>query len=529
MSDIPFGLESKSTYAALSPSDLQSLGRRAAVEYLSGSSSLNDSIVKIAREHPSISTHQVRRVVEFANQETFSRLFSDNEKYASDKNIDFSVADPGEILLEINNGARPQTMSPAADDYARGSVKLGQAGLEADAALSKLFLGVDFAPPGLEKVACAQRSKNESGDLVLDRIFDLTSKHASANGDDYSSVLSRVLGDEKSKQADVAPGMMPQAPAPMPQEEPMSAEDGDSYNKQMLEIQREIELAKKRQELQKVQQQTLDAMNPQGQPGAVPAPAPEGPPPDAGVAGAPAEAAPEAMAGQLPMPEEQIPAPAAGAVTAPPGGEGIKMGSFTKQAFDYIRARRPHAGLLIKAAQEAHSLEAIKKEVSKRDYYPWANPYGSLIRTRQKLAKMLDECFSASAKNEEMKKEASAELHKAVSQYMWNGGNLGEVAHLMHEVNGNESEVKLAFASLCGELSKQGMDLIKAEADSIQYGICKTACYRVPNLNHPIAKIYASMCKLAEGDTVFSETNRRIQNQYNLVDKAIKEGLRNAS
>ena len=115
MPDLPFGLETKNTYAALSPADLQSMGRQASAAYLCSGTPLNDAIIKLARQHPSISPHQVQRVVEYANQETFSKLFSDNEKYASDKNIEFDVADPGDVLLELNNGAKPQVMSATPD------------------------------------------------------------------------------------------------------------------------------------------------------------------------------------------------------------------------------------------------------------------------------------------------------------------------------------------------------------------------------------------------------------------------------
>src|SRR5688572_10722848 len=123
MSDLPFGIETKNTYAALSPADLQSLGKRASASYLAGEASLNDAIIKVAREYPSISPHQVQRVIEFANQETFSRLFSDGEKNASDKNIEFPVADPSVILLELNNGAKPQIMTAPPDDYSSSPVK----------------------------------------------------------------------------------------------------------------------------------------------------------------------------------------------------------------------------------------------------------------------------------------------------------------------------------------------------------------------------------------------------------------------
>jgi hypothetical protein len=150
--EMPFGLARQVKYAALSSEDLNTMGKRAADSYLSCGVPLNKAVVKLAQEHPSISPHQVKRVVEYANQETFQRLFDDNEKYASDKNIDFPLADPRIILHELNDGARPHIMTPPPDDYSQAPVKMAHANVEADIELCRMF-GVEPVSPGMEKAA----------------------------------------------------------------------------------------------------------------------------------------------------------------------------------------------------------------------------------------------------------------------------------------------------------------------------------------------------------------------------------------
>ena len=138
-------------HAKLSKEELESFGKQAAVTYMSTGCSLNEAIIKIARQHPSISSHQVKRIAEYANQETFARLFSDNEKYASDKNVEFPVADPGEILQTLNMQAAPDVVHLPDSDYHTGPVKVASDAreLEADIALVREF-GFDPVSPGTE-------------------------------------------------------------------------------------------------------------------------------------------------------------------------------------------------------------------------------------------------------------------------------------------------------------------------------------------------------------------------------------------
>jgi hypothetical protein len=525
MNDFDLGLLSRKTFAALSPADLQSLGKRASLSYLSGEGSLNDSIIKIAREYPSISHHQVQRVVEFANQETFSRLFSNNEKYAQDKNIDFDVADPGVILRELDSSARPAAMSVPPDEYSYSPVKLAHSAVEADMAVAKMF-GFNPELPG--SASSGSYSKTKTAEEVVGRVLP------QAGGD----FLDRIMSVGMDKHADI-PGMVPQAiPQAMPAQgqgqDPGSDAGGDTHNEQMLNLQREIELAKKRQELQKVEQQTLDGMNPQGQPGAVPAPGPSAPTdqgvaaPDAGMAAAPTEQ-PAGPVESAPMPQEQqIPPPAEGAITAPPGS-GTKMGSLTKQAMEYIKSDRPQSDLLLKAAALSVSLDKIKQAASSKGDYPMANPYGEVIRAKQKIARLLEDATYALGKNSELHKEATARFQREVAQHLWNGGNLAEVAQLMTAVHGEPVSVKIALASAMEELVRQGIDTSKAQAEAIKYEMEKSASTRTPNLKHPIAEAYSDLSKLAEGDQVLGEVRTQLYRQYQVVEKALQEGMLNAS
>lgn len=557
MSDLPFGLETKNTYAALSATDLQSMGKQAAATYLCGGTSLNDAIIKLARQHPSISPHQVQRVVEYANQETFSKLFADNEKYASDKNIEFDVADPGDVLLELNSGASPQIMSADPSSYSRDPVKFAHSEVEADLALTRTFLGVDWASPGAEKTAMVVAQVSPGGDIQLldqfspekvaaeedavDRVLALGEGAHTPAKNEHTPQSSQTHDEEAVK---VAMEMGPPVDATQPPPQMEGAEDeeeGGDHHDQMLEVQREIELAKKRQELQKIQQQTLDQMNPQGAPGGAPAPGPgtpgqEGMPPEgmppggappAPPGGAPVEAAPPPPmpGGGGPMPQE-MPPPMAGAMAAPPGGAMPKTGSasdLTKQAMDYAKSGRPHADLVLQDLAAATSLERIKEATAGKSDYPMANPYGGLIRVKQKVARLLEDANYAVSKNRELQKEASGRFKKAVSHHLWDGGNFGEVAHLMASVSPDAESVKVAMDAIVPELMERGLDPVRARAASIEYEMTKGAGARAPNPDHPITQAFADLCKLAEGGEVLSRAQTKLESNYQDIEKTLQE------
>jgi hypothetical protein len=158
-----------------------------------------------------------------------------------------------------------------------------------------------------------------------------------------------------------------------------------------------------------------------------------------------------------------------------------------------------------------------------------ANPYGNLIRSKQKIAKLLEDATYARDKNVELYKEASMIFQKEVAQHLWNGGNLGEVAHLMSSVNSSASDMKTVLASAMPELVRQGLDPVKARAQMISYEMEKGASSRVPNPNHPIARTYGDLLKLAEGDSILKVSCSQLQEQYRVVDVALREVMAHAS
>lgn len=133
----------------MSTSDLTSLAKQASQEYLVGGTSLNDAIIKVAREHPGITADQLQRVVEYANNETFQALF---EKQAGDKNVKFPLADTREILRSLDIQARPSGYE-LSDDYSSDPEKLAAKNpIEADLVLMEMF-GISASTPAMQKAA----------------------------------------------------------------------------------------------------------------------------------------------------------------------------------------------------------------------------------------------------------------------------------------------------------------------------------------------------------------------------------------
>jgi len=146
--ELPLGLSRNRTYAPLTASDLEMLGKRASDMYLRKEASLNDAVSQLAGQHAGISPEQIKRVVEFANQNTFQSIF---EKQAGDKNVEFDLADPGVVIRELNDGARPAVYNPVPEEYGREPVKTSSAVLT-DLELFQIF-GVQPSTPAIEKSA----------------------------------------------------------------------------------------------------------------------------------------------------------------------------------------------------------------------------------------------------------------------------------------------------------------------------------------------------------------------------------------
>jgi hypothetical protein len=574
---IPFGLESKKTFAPLNATDLETMGKMAANRFLAGESSLNDAVIKEAREHPSISTHQVRRVVEFANQEAFARLF---EKNAGDKNIEFNIADPGVVLHAMNDSARPGTITATPSEYNSAPVKLAHSDAEADLQLAREF-GFDMASPHSEKTvfACVDPARGnvidffvkQAGHPLMDRLQMMQEQSASPEagtlltGDEQVPVDARQMSEEEEAQKvsggppdammppEAYPDLMaegqpqqeasPQTPPPAgapegsaaaqgPNVSPESANAND-HNDRMLELQREIEFAKKRQELASIQQKMLEQMAPQ------PPPLPPGVQPAGSQMPAPM---PPDMAAQQPPPgvppggeaaaPQEIPPPFAGAITAPPGSGLPKTSSaLTKEALAYAKSGRPGALQVIEDLEQATSLDRIKAATAQRPQYKEHRPFGDLERTREKVAYLWREAKVAVDTNVAMTKEAMDRFVHSVEQHVLGGGNVGEVAHVLQstpEANSYPYLTDVAVKTAMKALIDRRLDITKMKVAAIQYEQTAGGA-RCANPSHPIVVTFRDFCKVALAQGPLNAALDKLGSTKALVESTYQEALRHVA
>jgi hypothetical protein len=610
--DIFFGPSSKKTYAALSPTDLETMGKIAANRFLSGEMSLNDAIVKMAREQPSISNHQVRRVVEFANQEAFQRLF---EKQAGDKNVEFPIADPGHVLSSLNNSAKPGTVFMSPSEYESGPVKHASADVEADLVIARMF-GYDLASPLAEKTAdeATDRIMRQREDSALGNqgapLSQGNETPNDARGMSYDEEAMKLSGpmDERlanmtqqppqdsqqagqaipqaaqqSEQAEQMPGAVEQpttdGPAQSPDgmgaqqpadggpaTDPAMATDagGEHHQSRMLGLQREIEYAKKREELAKIQQKMVQAMNPGvaapgqdpnqaaaeqaaqqtgGDPTQAAAQAQQagGQDPNAQAAQDPsaqpqdpnAQAAAQDPSSQAQAPQEQpIPPPLSGAIMQPPGSAMPKTSAarMTKEAMAYVKAGRPGSDYVLQDLRQAVSLAHIKMATARRaDGYAEANPYGDLIRMRQKVAMLRDEAKMAVDTNIALTQEAMDGFVDKVAQHILSNGSIGEVAHAIESTPGETYLKEVAIKTAMQDLTRRGLDPVQARAELITYEMSKRAHVRATNPNNPIVSSFLTFHKLAMGQSTLNEALKTLDQHQAELNSTFNEVVRHAS
>lgn len=565
MDDTPFGLSQPSTYASLSAQDLDSMGKRAALCFLEEGVPLNDAVVKLAKECPNISSHQIQRVVEFANNHTFSKVF---EKQAGDKNIEFPVADPSVVMKELDNGARPSRMETA-PDYGKDPVKTAHAAVEHDAILMEAF-GFDLATPGTERTAINVMQKTAGGDM---RVVDTILRNAPSPG---GAPADRILMHKQSRAMGTPSVFMPGGAlehglwgaltgkksgkkkvgmAPMQMVAPQEEAPAETTTQQHPEIthraniramDRRIEIEKKKQELVSMQAKGMQVQGDMGgaPEGSAPPPGPPpGPPPESGMpppeAGAPAEGMPPGGEGGVPAggqpPMAGPPMPPPGPPPGLPGGmpypmdEQRKMGSaLVKQAMAYAKSGRPRTRDVLSDLEKGASLERIKAAVS-RDLYPQDNPHGELIRTKQKLARMMTDLERSCGHNQELRKQAAEEFGAAVVEHLYSGGSMGEVAHAMEHVGGTTLDANVALKTASVALERHGFDLPKLQAQAIVYEMEKGASVRALNPQHPLIQTYASLCKISEKQGELTDALQKVSSSYaeahELVGKAVVNGV----
>lgn len=515
MDDMPFGLAQQTTYAKLSPQDLDLMGKQASLCYLENGVSLNEAIVKIAREHPSISPHQIRRVVEAANTHTFSHIF---EKQAGDKNVEFPIADPSIVLKELDDGARP-IRTVTAEDYAMSPVKQSHVTLDQDMTLATAF-GYDLASPRSEKTAMAVMTKQANGRLFVDRIMAVNAPE---------DVASRILK--------TAEGIDPMEMVPAQANAPVNTSQHPeiTHRENMRAMERRIELEKKKQELIAMQAKEIQAMGDMG--GAPQAGAPttnQGAAPEAAVAGGEPPVPAGGAEPTAPPPMMAPPPPPPGPPPGLPGGEPFPMetmkkagSALTKVAMSYVKSNRPNSAEMRRDLESGFTLNKIKEASARKSKsYPDADPYRDMVATKEKLARMVDDATRAKSHNGQLLKEATVRFQEAVRDHLLGGGNMGEVAQALGQVRGSGAFTKAAMKSLMPELMRFGFNPAKLQAQTIAYEMEKGASTRFVDPKHPIVASYADLYKVASNQSVLRRACSDLESKYKEANKLLGEVIR---
>lgn len=192
----------------VSPELLETLGKQAAKRFVEQGEALNESIVKLAAQHSQLENEHIKRVVEFANNETFQQLFQKE----ADKNIHFPVADAGVVIRDLKDGG-----SPAHDGKTLVNSSYGSEPSRSDAgmdALSTAFsdAGTQNSDSSLSKLAGVHTEGVHANpaDDVYDQHINLQAAHTklaeahesfdlalkAAKDDFYKQAKAELLSDE---------------------------------------------------------------------------------------------------------------------------------------------------------------------------------------------------------------------------------------------------------------------------------------------------------------------------------------------
>jgi hypothetical protein len=200
---------------AVSASTLLLMAKEASKAFLDHKTPLNDSIVKMAQQHPEWGGEHIRRVIEAANQETYAILF--DKEASAVKNIVYDLADPDIVLPQLEKEARAHVVLPAGAAYNGDTPDFRDAlnEAESDAILANAF-GI---PAAQEKLAAAAVHTTRDWDQALgaldhvraeagglermheDLVYDFGHqvKQAMLDGDslaDIGAVLEGMLGEK---------------------------------------------------------------------------------------------------------------------------------------------------------------------------------------------------------------------------------------------------------------------------------------------------------------------------------------------
>lgn len=193
-------LGGQSSHASVSPEALENMGKEASVLHLTTGLALNDAIVKLASLHPDFNSEQVKRVAEFANTATYLALHDKNKTAGSAHSYpQFELADPGRIIQDLSDGAKPTRITEADLDYSSLPEKNKVSSVYADSMIDELFKTASCEDEpvskddALREVMAAMYTLESSRDILRNsgESFNMMNKEASDNY--YSSVKTHLL------------------------------------------------------------------------------------------------------------------------------------------------------------------------------------------------------------------------------------------------------------------------------------------------------------------------------------------------
>ncbi len=141
----------------ISGEELEVMGKKAASRYLCGEcTSLNDAVIETVKQ-AGLSPEQVKRVIEFTNQNAYVGCFN---KLGSDhKYVEFhgGPADPAAILKDLNDGGGGPVFDRGLADYSREPMEKS----------SSVLLAQNRSRMGLEKTASASSPAEEAFEAMF--------------------------------------------------------------------------------------------------------------------------------------------------------------------------------------------------------------------------------------------------------------------------------------------------------------------------------------------------------------------------
>lgn len=177
----------------LTGEQLEVLGKNAAAEWSSGrSKSLTDAVVSAVKT-ASLSTEQVKRVVEFANTAAYLSEF--HKEGASHKVVDFGgqgPASPSEVLQSLNYAGHSTETASGSSDYHMPPSSQKTASAWEETAFSQMFPSTEASYP----------EENPLGDAIdirdkLASAYETTTSMMSGLEVEYDDLSNRIFGHVK--------------------------------------------------------------------------------------------------------------------------------------------------------------------------------------------------------------------------------------------------------------------------------------------------------------------------------------------